>query len=230
MRRLFVIFGIAVLGTLAGFGQELENEGDKKVRLPFTIGLNVLELINNYSAIMPSISHSVGKHVTLTHEFGPITGVELREGEDFELYSDFSGFKAREEIRFFFKIDHDDPDAALGYVGIGGFYRQATIQGDYVSGFGCDAFGDCEYWQQYQHEYKAERFGGYYNMGILYQYFPRVYIDLNVGIGYHDFKFNQPLVGASEEIVESLTLQGQEQRNKTFLTIGARIGIRLNKY
>ena len=182
MKMLFCAC-LVVFSGICGYPQTNEQDEESRPNLPTTFKVDFLAVVNNYPSFLSSITHSVGPQVRLSHEFGPVLGVEVFERSDSDPVTNFSGFLVKEEIRFVSRSELLGKDL-FPYFGIGGMFRHVkVIDKNPIIDHG-------SYRESIDEEltYRNRYWAGYYTLGFEAIYTDFIVIDASLGVGYWGYK------------------------------------------
>jgi len=129
-------------------------------------------------SVLLSLEYQFRTWVSFTQEVGVVTEVRSEE----TVGDKYLGFKAREELRFYYQPGSSEE--ALWYFSVNAMYRYLKVDEPVTVGYGCtsDWTSSCDYLRFYDEETSSHRYGGGFRMGISKSVSPRLTLEGDIGL------------------------------------------------
>ncbi|MFY0605589.1 MAG: hypothetical protein JXR10_02670 [Cyclobacteriaceae bacterium] len=220
MRSSILILLFAFIPISKVFGQGT-NEGYDKESL-----VNVkLDVLNFISPVDPSFLGSVEyfllpKWISVTHEVGWV--MDIRSYENVEISK---SIKVGHELRFYFPVIPEF-EKTKAYLSGEYQFRRLVVNERYVLGYECDY--RCVYYRNYEGDLNTVRKLWQVHMGVQANLSPRIFFELDFGIGQSEFDLRRNTIIQDAIFVEtSRFIEQRDLRTEEAISVSGKLGFRL---
>lgn len=176
-RKLWLCIGLCIPLILFAQKDSLD-ESAPGMRDLLNIKVDYANLFNPIDpTFLLSVEYFLRPTFSLTQEVGYINQLPNKDYED-----GFTGIKLRQEFRHYLEGNLDEN--TVTYISANLMYRYLRGGGDYIVGYGCNAFGrGCEYYQNLNGSVTNHRFAALVRFGLYSHLTDRIILELDYGAG-----------------------------------------------